>query len=233
MSKEKHKNEHYRPNIFLMIIGGLGKGLLVVAAAIGKGIWNFFSLIASGIWWLVKSAGKSIGWLVKQPLRFLGYLINGRIPEFETIRQEEIFWRIKRHYRRKRLFLLNGFAYGSGIIFSILMIIVRYQDWQNATLPSWKTYTTTALNNTILSAGLFMGIWTLVLVFHFVFNRMGDAEDTALGEALEKEYARGESEDNAHWDRQQLPEISRLVDVPGEADTYEDEEKPKRNGARM
>lgn len=233
MGKEKHKNEHYRPNIFLSIITGLGKGLLIVAVAIGKGIWNFVSLIATGAWWLIKSAGKSIAWVFKQPFRFLGYLINGRIPEFETVRQEEIFWRIKRHYRRKRLFLLNILAYGSGIIFFILIIIALYQNVQRATSVFWEQHAIDNLNNTILSAGLFMGIWTLVLIFHFVFNRMGDAEDTALGEALEKEYARSESEDNAHWDRQRLPEISRLVDVPSEADTYDEEEKPKRNGAKM
>lgn len=232
MGKEKHKNEHSRPNIFLMIISGSGKGVLIVAAAIGKGIWNFVSLIASGIWWLITNALKSIRWLFIQPFRLLSYIINGRIPEFETIRQEEIFWRIKGRYRRKRLFLMNILAYGTGIIFSLLMIIARYQDWQGATHPSWKTYTTTALSNTILSAGLIMGVWTLVLIFHFVFNRMGDAEDTELGEALEKEYARSDTEEISGWKRQNVPNIARLVDVPGEDDYY-DEEKPKRNGARM
>src|SRR5690606_22456337 len=99
-------------------------------------------------------------------------------------RQEEIFWRIKRQYRRKRVFILHSLIYAIAWLWSTFVIATAYHNWQQANLPSYQTMYRRIFDNTLYEAGIIMGIWTVVLIFHFVFNRMGDAEDKALGEAL-------------------------------------------------
>lgn len=241
MEKQKRKNEFARPNIFASIFSVLW----IIVSSIGKGIGYAIQQIATGIWWLVKNAAEGAWWaitmiasgawyvrgqawqlflwIIKQPYRLLRYIISGRIPDFENARQEEIFWRIKRQYRRKRLFLINSLLYGFVLFVSLVTIGMRYREWQLAEL-SGETYVTwlqASFYNTLAGAGFMMGIWTLVLIGHFVFNRMGDAEDQALGAALEPEYARSEAiEERYH----------RLVETPDDYENYFDE-KPKRNGA--
>ncbi len=229
MEKEKRKHGDARPNLFLLLLSFIWKAI----SAAGKGIGWFFSLVAVGAWWLLKQAGASIGWMLKQPYRLLRYIISGRIPDFENARQEEIFWRIKRQYRRKRLFLINSLLYAGASVLFLITLGDSYFRWQSAIQrgDQYASYLATNFYNILIPGGFIVGIWTLVLIFHFVFNRMGDSEDKALGEALENEYARSEARENR---KAYLPDVDRLMDNTQE-DYYDDydERKPKRNGARM
>ena len=118
MEKEKRKNNSPRPNIFGLIFSLLGTvigGIFSLIGWIAKQIAKVITLILQQIKavavFFFKHGWQVIKWLVSQPYRLLRYIISGRIPEFDTARQEEIFWRVKRHYRRKRLFALNSFLY--------------------------------------------------------------------------------------------------------------------------
>ncbi|GAB5492330.1 MAG: hypothetical protein Phog2KO_25450 [Phototrophicaceae bacterium] len=235
MEKEKRKNNSPHPNIFGLIFSLLGTvigGIFSLIGWIAKQIAKVINLILKQIKaiavFFFKHGWQVIKWLVSQPYHLLRYIISGRIPEFDTARQEEIFWRIKRQYRRKRLFALNSFLYAGGLIISAFAVGTNYY-YATQSIDSWAWQN---FYNSAGSALFFMGIWTLILGFHYVFNRMGDAEDSAMGEALAEEYARSDT-------REEVTVIDphayyRLADA--ENDPYYDEyydEKPKKNGARM
>jgi hypothetical protein len=221
MEKQKRKNEA-APPFFLRLLG-----------AIFGGIWKGIRGIASGAWWLLKNGAKAIwvllqriwygsGWLLKLPYRLLRYLISGRVPQFENLRQEEIFWRIKRQYRRKRLFAFHMMAFIMGILFSIGLTINQYFHIQELMRRTDGYNYWAMFNQTVASIAIGLGIWTVLLIFHFAFNRMGNEEDVALGKALEPEYARSDYQEERY---QRLRE-------PFIEDDEDYEAKPKRNGAK-
>lgn len=222
MEKEKRKNDESRPNIFALIFGFIG----TLLAGFAKGVVWIAQKIGKAILFTFKHGWQMAGWLLAQPYRLLRYIISGRIPEFDNARQEEIFWRVKRKFRRKRLFALNTFLYSGGWIISAFVIGVNYLDATRLTEPwAWQYF-----YNRSSSALFVMGIWTLILGFHYVFNRMGNAEDTAMGEALADEYARSEREEEHS---KMMPSYERLVEPYHEYDDDYYDEKPKKNGARM
>lgn len=120
-------------------------------------------------------------WLLLQPLRGFAWLwqrgvelIFGRIPEFETVREREIFLRIRRHFRRRNFFITH----------LIIFIVVNGSlmvEWLNRD-PLFRGPLSSRLG--------FMGMWAVVLLLHYIRLRMGEAEDAALEAALEREYAR-------------------------------------------
>lgn len=232
MEKAKRKNSEFRPNIFALIFGVLGtilgsfaKGINWIAKQIGKGLLFVIKQLGHVIAFVFKHSWQIARWILVQPYRLLRYIISGRVPEFENARQEEIFWRIKRQYRRKRLFALNSFLYLGSWIIAVIISGVNYYDATRLTEPwAWQYF-----YNRAGSVLFYMGIWTLILGFHYAFNRMGDAEDKALGEALAEEYARNDREEQS----QVMPSYERLVDPYDEYDDVYYDEKPKKNGARM
>lgn len=164
--------------------------------------------------------GKGIVWLIQMPYRLLHYFLSGHVPEFENARQEERFWRIKRQYRRKRLFLLNLLAYISVIVVSIALVIHDYlyisRLSKNPTLTIDRLWVN--FNELLLSVGAGVLIWTLILFVHFFFNRMSNDEDHAIGEAFEHDYARPE--------REEIDYSRRLVEPNyNEESDFEDEVK--------
>jgi hypothetical protein len=87
---------------------------------------------------------------------------------------------------------------------------------------TWQQFQKENFQQTLVAFGFGLGIWTLFLVFHSVFNRMGNEEDVALGKALEPEYARSEYQEE-RYQRLREPIIE---------DDEDYESKPKRNGAK-
>lgn len=227
MEKAKRKNSEFQPNIFALVFGLIG----TILSSFMKAIVWIAKQIGHILAFIFKNGWQIAGWLLSQPYRLLRYIISGRIPNFDNARQEEIFWRIKRQYRRKRLFALNTLAYVIGIGVALLSIGISYYDLQraiqlNETYLGWYQ---SNFYNALISSGFIIGIWTLILGFHYVFNSMGDAEDKAMGEALADEYARSEREEQS----QSMPSYERLVEPYDDYDDAYYDEKPKKNGARM
>jgi hypothetical protein len=152
-------------------------------------------------------------WLLTIPWRLIYYIINGRIPTFENARQEEIFWRIKRQYRRKCFLMLHGIVYTLGIVFLVAFAAheLYLQQFTNL-LPEW---------NAVLQTGVVMSLWAIGILLHFLFVRLSNAEDVALGEALEREYTLREREQSyaEHYERLSEPLDNLNFDL---------EDKPKR-----
>jgi hypothetical protein len=110
--------------------------------------------------------------------------------------------------------MLHGMFYLIGVVFLIGYAGHEfYISWFTNLIPLW---------NSVLEVGVVMGLWSVIILFHLFFVKLGNAEDAALGEALEREYARAEHE-STYTERYQ-----RLTDT--EYDTEPDhEDKPKRN----
>ncbi|MEL6524557.1 MAG: hypothetical protein AAFQ07_02505 [Chloroflexota bacterium] len=189
--KVKRKGTPQNFNIFGVIFkligslfGGLGWLLGQVANGIGWAIRNVFS----GIWWLIQNSVGGIVWVLTTPYRMLRYLLNGHIPHFETEREKAIFWRVKRRFRRKRLFMLHSTLFGIFTIFASMNIINQtiLMLTEGAQYPwSWGNY----VNNTTVLIAFVLG-WTFALWMHNRFNSMGNTEDQAVNDALEAEYRR-------------------------------------------
>jgi hypothetical protein len=210
---EKQKRKPQGRNYFLEVMGFIFSGSWKILSFILKGIWSVMSFFAKGIW-------SGLSWLFKLPYRLLRYIISGRVPRFENARQEEIFWRIKRQYRRKRFFALHLMFYMAGFIAGLGISISEYLRLAEQMLlyPEYNYWDN--FYSMIISMGAGLGIWTLIILFHFIFNRMGNEEDKALGAALEQEYTRSDERSYERYER--LHE-----------DVYEDDEiKPKQNGIR-
>jgi len=141
----------------------------------------------------------------------------------ENALQEEIFWHIKRQYRRKRLFLLHSMIFSISLFIAIGVGILRlWHMYTQMTSRADIAYWSERYSNDAYSWILIFGVWLLVLGFHFFFNRMGNEEDHALGEAFERDYARSDSE-TAYREQ-----YERLVE-PRYNDDIDYEEKPKHN----
>jgi hypothetical protein len=197
-----------------------------VLRAVFRGIGALLRATLGAAWWLLSKGTKALWsgsvWLFKLPYHLLRYLITGRIPQFENSRQEEIFWRIKRQYRRKRFFAFHLMAYTTGILACIGISISEYFRIQDIMRNSSYAYYWDNFFQMLTAMGFGLGIWTLILFFHFIFNRMGNEEDGAIGAALEQEYARSDYQIE-RYERLREPIIDDEVDY---------QSKPKRNGAK-
>src|SRR5688572_21083670 len=106
MEKPK-RNQEPSPPLLFRLLGAIFGGLFFAVKALAYGIGWTLSNGAKAAWYLLQGIWSGGTWFLKLPYRLLRYLISGRIPNFENSRQEEIFWRIKRQYRRKRLFAFH------------------------------------------------------------------------------------------------------------------------------
>jgi hypothetical protein len=134
--------------------------------------------------WTLKWSWQAALWCIKTPLRWTGWLLReswalifGRMPEFETAREREIWRRIRRRFRRRNLFITHLFAFA-------LINGGLWVDWLNR-FYQWQYYATSGYFVLTLA-------WGFLLLFHYIRLRMGEAEDDALEAALEREYARGQ-----------------------------------------
>ncbi|MEO1287241.1 MAG: hypothetical protein AAFV93_05695 [Chloroflexota bacterium] len=170
--------------------------------------------------------------LIKSPYYLLHYLLNGRVPEFETQREAEIFWRVKRRYRRKRLFLMHMLLHLMGLFISFYIVFASYLNWQEA-LSSGATFSSSYLRgleqiyeSNFATALIVMVVWTIVLIAHSAFNRIGNAEDKTVSEAFDTEYMLMRQEH-----RSTMPDVSRLEDNEDYQYRYNKDSKLRRNSA--
>ncbi len=118
---------------------------------------------------------KAIVWTARAPFRFLGWTWNWLFggPEPDDPMQA-LRWRIKRRYRRRNRFITHVFAY----------FTMNGYLW--LTYNSSYYYPSEPLRST---PALFTLFWGVLLFFHYVRARMGDAEDNAMETALERQTA--------------------------------------------
>jgi hypothetical protein len=178
--------------------------------------------------WAGRWTGRALAWtwrtsllLLLQPLRGLGWLwqcgielIFGRIPEFDTVREREIFLRIRRRFRRRNHFITH-------LIVFIVVSGSLWVEWLNRDL----------MFRGPLSARLgFIGMWAVVLLLHYIRLRMGEAEDAALEAALEREYQRQQpvyyEESEAYYG--DYESFHDLTDMPAEDSFPLERAKAKR-----
>jgi 2TM domain len=116
---------------------------------------------------------KTIVWTARAPFRFLGWTWNWLFggPEPDDPMQA-LRWRIKRRYRRRNRFITHVFAYFTmnGYLWLTYNPTYYYPDEPLRSTPA-----------------LFTLFWGVVLFFHFIRMRMGDAEDSAMEAALQRQ----------------------------------------------
>ncbi|MGB7337356.1 MAG: hypothetical protein WBC91_00575 [Phototrophicaceae bacterium] len=245
MEKQKRKYGDPRPNPLMLILSFFWTLIKAIFSGIGwasqhviNGIRWAIQSGASGAWYGVQQAGQVLWWFAKQPYRLLRYILNGRIPQFETVREEEIFWRIKRRFRRQRIFLLNALGFGASLVVGASVAIIGYQNWQSAIARSdeFIRFYRSGFYNDLFAVASITGVWMVILIGHFIFNKMGNSEDNAMKEAFDEEYRRITYQKPEHIPALQHPPIGRLIDNAYQDDEpyFDDNEsKPKRNGARL
>jgi hypothetical protein len=159
-----------------------------------KGMWRYGVVLpAQGAWsatkWVFRSswrvtkwasgqAWRGVVWTAKAPFNFLGWLFGTNIPEYLSEREKAAYRRIKRYYRRRNRFIAHSFMYGVGwvvVLAQFFSLLRRGAETGWDMLPA------------IGSTFAFIGVWTLLMAFHYVRIRMGEAEDAALAQVLEED----------------------------------------------
>lgn len=167
MAVTKNKNEHLVQSAPTQtqadhLLTGLGQGL----RAIGRGtVWVLRRAVT-----ILKWFARLLWGFLKLPVRLLRYLWVGHVPEFDSKQQAEAFWRVKRYYRRRRLFYLHL------IIFAVSAVLITGYYVANSSrliLPPLQNY---------LIGG---GLWVALVWLHHRWLRMADAEDEAIAQVIE------------------------------------------------
>lgn len=123
---------------------------------------------------IIRWLGGALRGILRLPGRLLTFLWLGHIPEFETKQQAEAFWRIRRHYRRRRVF------YAHALIFVTSLIFLTWNFWETRN---------TQLFQTPFQSYLLVGIvWSLLLWGHRFWLKMAEAEDADVAQVLEAGY---------------------------------------------
>lgn len=139
----------------------------------------FVKVPLRGLWratlWTVKAPFRLLRWT----WRGLNHLMNGRVPEFETVREREIYRRIKRRFRRRNRLITHLFIF-------VLVMGTTWVSWLTS-LNDWGYRWRGPYTGQIIAFTL---LWVFFLIFHYVRYRMGESEDNALEAALEREYER-------------------------------------------
>ncbi|MCB9460942.1 MAG: hypothetical protein H6670_14915 [Anaerolineaceae bacterium] len=199
--KIKRKNDQ-RPQRSVVDILGLLVYWLIVAPItfIASGTWSTLKWLVRNSWaatkWTARNGWAAIVWIAKvswygtvwaiggswktfvvAPLRWLRILIFGREPEFANAQQAERYRLTRRSFRRKQFFLAHVF------LFIGWMVILTYSMYEASVYSYGGGY---MWRNPILATF----IWIVILLFHFMRLRIGQAEDEALlqvmGETGEK-----------------------------------------------
>lgn len=180
MTKVKHKHDFEpRPN-----------PLISVTSAIFQFIGWLLSQAWSGFMWVIRHAFRLISWLagrmwalflwvINKPYQILHYMVNGYVPNFDNAREEDVFWRVKRHYRRRTFFLIHLVIFALAILANIVSTI---DYWLIAQRNGWEYY---PVPNVVL-----ITVWLIILIGHFSWLRLKREEDSALGDAMQREYDR-------------------------------------------
>ncbi|MEM9955788.1 MAG: hypothetical protein AAF846_29585 [Chloroflexota bacterium] len=225
MQKVKRKNSQPRPNPF----SAIGRFIWMLTTGITQGLWWLVTQVFNGITYAIKHTAKfvwagvqhgarGLWWLAKRPYYLLHYLLNGHVPEFETKREREVFWRIKRHYRRRKLLFINVFFFGVWLFIASNILLGGYNAWQRELARVELGYAETYerfFYNDLRTLTIITGIYIIILIAHMIFNKMSNTEDEVIGQAL----------DEARQEVQSLPDTRHLEDYDYDDayyDYYED-----------
>ena len=164
----KRKNDDYRESLFSMLLRFLGRVMvfLIKFTVVIPARWLWRATV-----WTAIAPFRLLRWL----LHGLNILINGRIPEFETVREREIYLRVKRRYRRRSRFITHVFAF---VLVNGIMWIEWFSRPDYYRPQSGPAYVGITL------------IWAFFLLFHHMRVRLGNEEDDAMEAAFEREYQR-------------------------------------------
>lgn len=138
-------------------------------------------------------------WLVAQalsiPRRLLHHFWVGYVPEFETRQQAEAFWRIKRHYRRRRLFYLNVICF---VVIVCIVVLDLFGKIGTSAAPPVQNYILAAM------------VWLALLWGHQRWLGLADAEDNAIAQIIES-YHQQEAETAAQRNRERIDLLVRAL----------------------
>lgn len=190
--KIKRKNDQ-RPQRTVGDILGLVLYWLIVAPVVfvanatwaaarwlARNTWAATKWLARNSWsalvWTLKAGWYSSGWIlantwrygVVAPVNWLRILIFGREPEFANPQQAERYRLTRRSFRRRQFFLAHVF------LFIGWLAILTYSMYEATTFSNGYGYIT--WRNPILATI----VWIVILIFHFMRLRIGQAEDEAL-----------------------------------------------------
>lgn len=121
---------------------------------------------------------KVVIWTARAPFRFMGWLwqwlFGGPEPDDPM---QALRWRIKRRYRRRNRFITHVFAFVgfNGVL------------WWDRFSYAWRI--SYDYSPWYLSPLGFTLLWGVLLLFHYVRVRTGDAEDSAMETALQHQTA--------------------------------------------
>jgi hypothetical protein len=143
-----------------------------VSVAVLRWVWRITGRALS---FTLDKSWKALVWTARTPFRFLGWLWHWLFggPEPDDPMQA-LRWRIKRRYRRRNRLITHAFAF---------VILVGY-FWLDYNPIYYHPYE--PLRSTPAAFTLF---WSVLLLFHFIRARTGDAEDSAMEAALERQSA--------------------------------------------
>ncbi len=227
-AKPKRKREDV-PSIgdyLLSAVAGLGRAGFASARLMWRGVVQSLRWSWYGTRWGLRGAGYSLAfsagilwefvvWTLRLPLRMMRGLWrwwSGPEPYFESARERDIYYRIRRHFRRRRRFTLHIIAY-------LAINSAFWLQWYNM---SSSPYPPRALNYAALTV-----VTSFFLLFHYLHLRSAEAEEQAIEEALERErfYA---SQHAMAYDEGYDPAYMRLVDDGEIVDERYIEEERKR-----
>ena len=214
----KRKNDEMRPLLVVLaqFLWWLTRGSFHVLVTIPLR-WAWRATV-----WASRIVWQATRWSAKAPFRFLGWLlhglntlINGRLPEFETAREREIYRRIRRHYRRRNRLHTHILVFVAGI--ALLWI-------ERANRLYWSPF------HPLEPYVFFTVLWTALLGFHYMRVHMGETEDNALEAALEREYEREARSQPLYYEEidEYYGEHDHLADEPLQDSEMADWPKAKR-----
>ncbi len=203
-----------------------------------RGLWRVLAQCARWTWrgtrWTLRGSTRALiftggllwtttVWTLRLPWRMLRGLWrwwNGPHPYFESERERDIYYRIRRHFRRRRRHRLHVFAY-------VLVNISLWAQFASRPYPLMFYPERALWSQPVWGHIVFTAAWSVILLFHYLHLRSAEAEDQAIEEALERErfYADRQHEaryieDNARY--------ARLTDDGEIVDEYDDDPHMKR-----
>lgn len=142
--------------------------------AILRWTWGFTGRVLN---FTIDKSIRAVVWTVRAPFRLLGWLwhwlFGGAEPDDPM---QALRWRIKRRYRRRNRFITHVFAFVG---------VNGFTWWTFLGYLSRGYYFDPWFSSPIG----FTLLWAVALLFHHVRARMGDAEDSAMEAALERQTA--------------------------------------------
>lgn len=230
-AKPKRKREDV-PSVgdhLLNGVAGLGRAGFASARLVWRGIAQSLRWSWYGTRWGLRGAGYGLAfsagimwellvWTLRLPLnmtRGLWRWWNGPEPYFESERERDIYYRIRRHFRRRRRFSLHIIAY-------LAINSAFWLQWYNMRSAS---YPPSALNYAALTI-----VTSFFLLFHYIHLRSAETEERAIEEALERERFYADRQSDPYY-VENVERYARLADdgeIVNELYSEEDYKRKRR-----